>query len=170
MLMFPRYVQGLENGDYVFLCPEHLTYYRNCIMLANEYLMRPENSELLKWIRRRGKAHVSLTDATDYAYCGLMYQLFEFQPFAGILDTEMDVGVVDIRPTRNLAKLTHKSSASLNTFTEWTFWMQRNTMVNAVLIRIRRCFSTCICVFSLMGESRSMKMILSMPPAAVYRF
>lgn len=106
MLMFPRYVQGLENGDYVFLRPEHLTYYRNCIMLANEYLMRPENSELLKWIRRRGKAHVSLTDATDYAYCGLMYQLFEFQPFAGILDTEMDVGVVDIRPTRNLAKLT----------------------------------------------------------------
>ena len=106
MLMFPRYVQGLENGDYVFLRPEHLTYYRNCIMLANEYLMRPENSELLKWIRRRGKVHVSLTDATDYAYCGLMYQLFEFQPFAGILDTEMDVGVVDIRPTRNLAKLT----------------------------------------------------------------
>lgn len=35
-----------------------------------------------------------------------MYQLFEFQPCAGILDTEMDVGVVDIRPTRNLAKLT----------------------------------------------------------------
>lgn len=106
MLMFPRYVQGLENGDYVFLRPEHLTYYRNCIMLANEYLTQPENAELLKWIRRRGKVHVSLTDATDYAYCGLMYQLFEFQPFAGILDTEMDVGVVDIRPTRNLAKLT----------------------------------------------------------------
>lgn len=106
MLMFPRYVQGLENGDYVFLHSEHLTYYRNCIMLANEYLTQPENAELLKWIRHRGKAHVSLIDATDYAYCGLMYQLFEFQPFAGILDTEMDVGVVDIRPTRNLAKLT----------------------------------------------------------------
>ena len=32
--------------------------------------------------------------------------MFEFQPFAGILDTDMDVGVVDIRPARNLAKLT----------------------------------------------------------------
>ena len=106
MLMFPRYIQGLENGDYTFLQPEHLTYYRNCIMTANEYLTQPENVELLKWIRRRGKVHVGLTDATDYAYCGLMYQLFEFQPFAGILDTEMDVGVVDIRPVRNLAKLT----------------------------------------------------------------
>lgn len=106
MLMFPRYIQGLENGDYTFLQPEHLTYYRNCIMAANEYLTRPENAELLKWIRRKGKGHVGLTGATDYAYRGLMYQLFEFQPFAGILDTEMDVGVVDIRPARNLAKLT----------------------------------------------------------------
>ena len=106
MLMFPRYIQGLENGDYTFLQPEHLTYYRNCIMTANEYLTQPENAELLKWIRRRGKDHVYLTGTTDYAYCGLMYQLFEFQPFAGILDTEMDVGVVDIRPARNLAKLT----------------------------------------------------------------
>ena len=106
MLMFPRYIQGLENGDYTFLQPEHLTYYRNCIMTANEYLTQPENAELLKWIRRRGKDHVGLTGATDYAYCGLMYQLFEFQPFAGILDTEMDVGVVDIRPARNIAKLT----------------------------------------------------------------
>lgn len=106
MLMFPHYIQGLENGDYTFLQPEHLTYYRNCIMAANGYLTQPENSDLLKWIRRRGKDHVGLKGATDYAYCGLMYQLFEFQPFAGILDTEMDVGVVDIRPARNLAKLT----------------------------------------------------------------
>lgn len=106
MLMFPRYVQGLENGDYTFLQPEHMTYYRNCIMTANEYLTQPEHSDLLKWIRRRGKDHVGLTGATDYAYCGLMYQLFEFQPFAGILDTEIDVGVVDIRPARNIAKLT----------------------------------------------------------------
>lgn len=106
MLMFPRYIQGLENGDYTILQPEHLTYYRNCIMTANEYLTQSENAELLKWIRRRGKVHVGLTGATDYTYCGLMYQMFEFQPFAGILDTEMDVGVVDIRPARNIAKLT----------------------------------------------------------------
>ncbi len=69
-------------------------------------LTQPDHTDLLKWIRRRGKDHVSLTGATDYAYCGLMYQMFEFQPFAGILDTDMDVGVVDIRPARNLAKLT----------------------------------------------------------------
>lgn len=106
MLMFPRYVQDLENGDYKFLQPEHLTYYRDCIMRANEYLSQQGHSNLRKWIRSRGEKHISLTKATDYAYCGLMYQLFEFQPFAGILDTEMDVNVVDIRPARNIAKLT----------------------------------------------------------------
>lgn len=106
MLMFPRYINGLENGDYTSLQKEHLTYYRNCIMAANEYLTQPEHSDLRKWIRRRGKTHANLTGTTDYAYCGLMYQLFEFQPFAEILDTEMNVGVVDIRPARNIAKLT----------------------------------------------------------------
>ena len=48
MLMFPRYVQGLENGDYSFLQPNHITYYRNCIMTANEYLIQPDNKDLLK--------------------------------------------------------------------------------------------------------------------------
>ena len=60
MLMFPRYIQGLENGDYTFLQPEHITYYRNCVMAANEYLMQPEHSDLLKWIRHKRKTH------TDY--------------------------------------------------------------------------------------------------------
>ena len=106
MLLFPKYVQGLENGEYQFLKPEHITYYRNCIKLANEFVTKPENEYLLKWIRRRGKEHVLLNGSTDYAYSGLLYQMFEYQPFIGILDTEMSVGVVDIRPARNLAQLT----------------------------------------------------------------
>lgn len=106
MLLFPDYVKGLENGEYVFLQEKHITYYRNCIMFANEYLLRPEGKELLKWIRHTGKIHAGLRDTTDYAYTGLLYQMFQFQPFQGILDTDMSAGVVDIRPTRNLAKLT----------------------------------------------------------------
>ena len=105
MLMFPRYVQGLENGDYSTLRPEHITYYRQCIMLANEHLLKPENKSLLRWIRQTGRIHVGLQGTTDYAYSGLLYQLFEYQPFQGMLDTDLNVGVVDIRPSRNLAKL-----------------------------------------------------------------
>ena len=106
MLLFPRYVQGLENDDYTFLQSGCRSYYQSCIRLANEYLAQPEYSDLRNWIHHCGENHLHLTGTTDYAYCGLMYQLFQFQPFAGILDTEMDVGVVDIRPARNLAKLT----------------------------------------------------------------
>ena len=105
MLMFPRYVQGLENGDYSTLRPEHITYYRQCIMLANEHLLKPENKSLLRWIRQTGRIHVGLQGTTDYAYSGLLYQLFEYQPFQGMLDTDLNVGVVDIRPSRNIAKL-----------------------------------------------------------------
>lgn len=106
MLMFPVYVMGLEANDYQFLQPEHVAYYRGCIMAANELLAKPEYNELLKWIRRRGKIHAGLKDTTDYAYSGLMYQMFEFEPFKGILDMEISAGVVDIRPTRNIALLT----------------------------------------------------------------
>lgn len=106
MLLFPVYITGLENGEYIHLQPEHITYYANCIKFANEYLSKTEHADLRKWIRHMGKVHASLTGTTDYAYCGLLYQMFQFQPFASILDTEVDAGVVDIRPARNLAKLT----------------------------------------------------------------
>lgn len=106
MLLFPVYVNGLENGEYRFLQPEHITYYRNCIKLANDYMAKPEHVDLKKWIRHMGKAHFALEGTTDYAYSGLLYQMFQYQPFAGILDTDMTAGVVDIRPVRNLAKLT----------------------------------------------------------------
>lgn len=64
------------------------------------------NKELLKFIKRHGKEHAGLIGTTDYAYSGLLYQLFMFQPFRTMLDADMSGGVVDIRPTRNLALLT----------------------------------------------------------------
>lgn len=106
MLMFPKYVLGLENEEYQFLQPEHYRYYRNCVVVANTYLSTPEAADLRNWIRRRGKIHMNLKDTTDYAYSGLIYQMFEFKPFSDILGTDMQAGVVDIRPARNIALLT----------------------------------------------------------------
>ncbi len=107
MLMFPDYVMGLENpGKNDFLKEENREYYRDCIITANKLLSKPDNEELKKWIRQKGETHHKLAKATDYAYCGLLYQLFEFKPFSDILAADMNVGVVDIRPARNLAKLT----------------------------------------------------------------
>lgn len=134
MLMFPSYVVGLEEEAYKFLRPEHYAYFRGCVIAANELLLKPEYSELLRWIRRRGKIHAGLKDTTDYAYSGLMYQMFEFEPFKNILDTEMRAGVVDIRATRNIALFTqivgkfeylHRinvfNAKYLNVNTEWFF-------------------------------------------------
>ncbi|MCD8215826.1 MAG: ATP-dependent helicase [Clostridiales bacterium] len=106
MLMFPNYVKGLENGEYQFLNQEHYQYYVDCIRIANEFVKKAENRDLLVFIRNRGKAHIRLKGTTDYAYSGLIYQLFMFKPFSDMLDADMSIGVVDIRPTRNLALFT----------------------------------------------------------------
>lgn len=106
MLMFPQYVNGLENGEYRFLQQEHVTYYRDCILFVNKQINQPEFSELKKWLRSKGKTHAQTVEPLDYGYSGLFYQLLAFQPFADILGTDMGAGVVDVRPVRNLAKLT----------------------------------------------------------------
>lgn len=110
MLMFPNYVKGLENGEYKFLDNAHYFYFRDCIKAANEFVTKPENLELKRFIRAHGKEHATLaansSGTTDYTYSGLLYRLFMYKPFSDILDTDIGVGVVDIRPARNLAKLT----------------------------------------------------------------
>lgn len=110
MLMFPNYVKGLENGEYKFLDNTHYFYFRDCIKAANEFVTKPENLELKRFIRAHGKGHATLaansSGTTDYTYSGLLYRLFMYKPFSDILDTDIGVGVVDIRPARNLAKLT----------------------------------------------------------------
>ena len=106
MLMFPKYVQGLENMEYQFLQTEMYSYYRQCILFANEFLKQEENKELRSFIKSRGKEHYSLTDTLDYSYTGLLYMLFAYQPFSKYLDIDMSSGVVDVRPSRNLAQIT----------------------------------------------------------------
>ena len=109
MLMFPRYVEGFQKGEYKYLQTENVTYYRDCILIANEFLVKPENKELKKFIRTCGKAHIAFVqnqENANYAYSGLIYQLFSFEPFGSILDTDLSSGVVDVRPARNLAMFT----------------------------------------------------------------
>lgn len=106
MLMFPKYVTKLENQEYEFLQAGHYRYYKECLIAAKDYITQPENKELFHFIRKYGKEHFGLTGTTDYAYAGLLYKLFMYNPFSEILDTDMSAGVVDIRPSRNLALLT----------------------------------------------------------------
>lgn len=106
MLMFPKYVIDLDEERFQFLQPEHYRYYRGCVMAANAYLQQPEAADFRNWIRRRGKIHAGLKETTDYAYSGLIYQMFEFEPFSTILGTDMHAGVIDLRPARNISLFT----------------------------------------------------------------
>ena len=106
MILFPKYVLGLENDEYKFLRSEHVNYFKKCIETATEFAVKPENKEFFKWIRHTGKVHMGLKGTTDYAYSGLLYKMFEFEPFKSILAIDMNAGVVDVRPARNLALLT----------------------------------------------------------------
>ena len=105
MLLFPKYVMQLEQDEYKFLSPDHVRYFRECIVAANSFLIKPESIDYLKWIRHHGKIHTGLTGTTDYTYSGLLYRMFEFEPFRTMLSIDMRAGVVDVRPVRNLALL-----------------------------------------------------------------
>lgn len=105
MLLFPKYVMGLEQEAYPFLQQEHKDYFKDCIGAANKFLINPDNREFVKWIRHHGKVHAALKGTTDYAYSGLFYQMLGYEPFRTILKTDMSAGVVDVRPARNLALL-----------------------------------------------------------------
>ncbi|MDR2733818.1 MAG: ATP-dependent helicase [Spirochaetota bacterium] len=106
MLMFPQYIHGLENQEYEFLQPPDYDYYTDCVHMVNDIITAPEHRALLQCIRGKGKTHAALQSTVDYAWSGLMYQLFGFAPFTGYLDTDLKSGITDARAVRNLALLT----------------------------------------------------------------
>ena len=106
MLAFPRYVSALENGEFKYDFGELYRYYFDCVNTANEVLSESSNIDLRRWIRNMGKAHSSLSNNTDYAFSGLIYQMFALEPFRSILSIDTGGGTVDLRPVRNLAMFT----------------------------------------------------------------
>lgn len=104
ILMFPNYLEDLQNKNFKHLYQKHYDYYNSCVTLANNILEK--NKTFATWIEQKADEHKNLTKTTNYAYVGLMYQMFAFEPFASILDIDIDDGVTDVRPTRNLAMLT----------------------------------------------------------------
>lgn len=106
MLMFPNYVNGLNHHEYKFIRETDYRYFKDCIQVAQNYLDNSQDQKLLQKIQEIAKSHMELKLTTDYAYTGLLYKIFQFQPFIEILNTEMNSGVIDVRPARNLAKLT----------------------------------------------------------------
>lgn len=105
LLLFPQYVRRLETQDFKYVDEASSRYYVACIMGANEFLKSDENAALRGWIAGMGRAHGAMARNTDYAFSGLVYQMFEFEPFKTMIDTPLDTGVHDQRAVRNLSTL-----------------------------------------------------------------
>lgn len=102
LMLFPDY-----SGDMAYFSAQSRigNFYKACLATTDKILEKPEYEPLRTWIAKTGQAHRELTGNTDYAYSGLIYQLFEFRPFIDYLDVDMTGGVNDVRPARNLAAL-----------------------------------------------------------------
>ncbi|NLL71765.1 MAG: ATP-dependent helicase, partial [Epulopiscium sp.] len=105
ILMFPIYTKNIGSRNFKFVDERLCQYYESCVQLAIPELKKKENYNLLKWIKEHGIIHTNLTKNTDYAFSGLLYQMFKYSPFAEILNMDLNNGAVDLRPVRNIAML-----------------------------------------------------------------
>lgn len=105
MLVFPNFVIDLQNHQVKYVSEGYLQYCVGCVMLANQYIVDNEARDLRRWCAQTGRHHATLTRSTDYAFSGLLYQLFQYDPFKSILDLDMSLGVHDLRALRNLSIL-----------------------------------------------------------------
>jgi DNA helicase-2/ATP-dependent DNA helicase PcrA len=109
LYLFPSYTDKLEEQSFKYIDPKIEQYYSTCLDLVAEKIIdrKEENMPLLKWMKTLGLRHKELEKNTDYAYSGLLYQLFEYEPFRSYLDISIDgSSVTDLRTPRNLAILT----------------------------------------------------------------
>ena len=104
--MFPEFFERVENNEWEWLGALR-DYYLDCVQFFNDEILvhKKDHMDLLKFITTYGARHTNLQKNTDYAFAGLFYQLLEFAPFRNYLGTDIDSGVIDLRPSRNLAAL-----------------------------------------------------------------
>ena len=101
LLMFPMYVEKMRKRAFRMEYENLLTYYEECIEHLQKYIS--SNTELVTFIGKTAAKHLNLFTNTDYAFSGLVYKLFEFEPFQTWLNTDLSSGVVDQRAIRNLS-------------------------------------------------------------------
>ncbi|SDJ00602.1 ATP-dependent helicase [Alteribacillus bidgolensis] len=100
MFLFPQLPEVRKWNENAYL--EEWEMYDQCFLEFTNELRKPENAKLLKWARKKAKAHYNLAENTDYAFAGLFYQLLQFNLFNKYLESETSY-IIDSRPVRNLS-------------------------------------------------------------------
>ena len=102
IFIFPQYPEARKWNNYDTL--EIWEYYdQMCFREFAEQFTKEENKPLLDWCRKQRRIHQHLTEATDYAFSGLFYELLQFPLFSQYLGDVTHGGIMDSRPARNLA-------------------------------------------------------------------
>lgn len=109
MLAFPKYTANLKKREFKYRDQDSYElwdYYDSCVLETRRLVNDPEYRPLHDFIADCREKHADLREDAQYGYTGLLYRLLAFEPFASILDTGMASGILDLRPARNLSKLT----------------------------------------------------------------
>lgn len=102
IMCFPKYYIRLKNDSFDYPHPDLYNYYRDeCIKAAKEIIKK--NKNLSDWHKKIVKKHEVLKENTDYAFTGLLYQLFEFEPFISYISINNGNSVTDERAARNIS-------------------------------------------------------------------
>lgn len=104
LLVFPQYLINLRNRSFRLKNEGLFLYYEDCIKTVENYVLEDEKLKL--FIRNTGISHMNLFSNTDYAFTGLVYKIFEFEPFRTYLEIDLNNGLIDQRPIRNISILT----------------------------------------------------------------
>lgn len=104
LAIFGNYSDELVDRSEEYL--KNLTdYYDRCLDIAEQLMA--EDEELEDWVSYREEELDKLVGNTDYTFAQLLYQMFSFDYFRNIIDTDLSSGVADQRAIRNLAILTN---------------------------------------------------------------
>lgn len=102
--LFSDFEEELVEDDNSWF-EDMVTYYEECLDKA--YALMDEDPKLEEWVSYRMDELTDLKGNTDYAFTRLLYQLFTFDYFREIIDTDLSSGVADQRAIRNLSILTN---------------------------------------------------------------
>lgn len=121
-LFFERDEIKLMIGIFIFIFPDIFDrlkwndsaelgvwdYYQQCKLFFAETVRSDKETYagLLRWCNEKAKVHLALNEGsiqTDYGFAALFYEILQFQPFKGYLETDLNSSASSLRAVYNLA-------------------------------------------------------------------
>ena len=106
IMCFPDYYSRFKMDTIVIESDPYIElykYYKKCIESAKKILYK--NAEMKAWHENIQKRHSSLSENTNYGFCGLLYQLLQFEPFKSYMNVNIGTDTSKERVVRNISIL-----------------------------------------------------------------